>query len=81
MDRDVTVLPDTLSSLAAELIGIGQIKISFAPSQTSAGQILHAIGEAGLGVVDVVTKEADLEKIFVRLTQSDNRAENLRIAK
>ena len=81
VDRDVTVLPDTLSSLAFELNGIRQIKISFAPSQTSAGQILHAIGEAGFRVVDVITKEADLEKIFVSLTQSDNRAEDLRIAK
>ena len=57
-----------------------KIKISFAPSQTSAGQILHAIGDAGFGVADVVTREADLEEIFVSLTQADNAAEDLRIA-
>ena len=80
VDRDITALPDTLSPFAVELNGTRQIKISFAPSQTSAGQILHAIGDAGFGVADVVTREADLEEIFVSLTQADSAAEDLRIA-
>ena len=77
IDRDIADLPDSLSGFAGELNGTRQIKISFAPSQTSAGQILHAIGDAGFGVADVVTREADLEEIFVSLTQADSAAEDL----
>jgi ABC-2 type transport system ATP-binding protein len=36
----------------------------------NAGQVLGLVHELGLGIVDVSTREADLEDVFVALTSS-----------
>ena len=41
---------------------------SYPPSRTHSGEILAAVRDAGLGIVDVSTREAELEDIFVSLT-------------
>ena len=48
----------------------------FQPSRTSAGEILSAVREAGLEIADLTTEEADLEAIFLRLTQSDSNGDS-----
>ncbi len=71
VDRNLIAVPETLSTFAVTLNTSRCLQISFAPSDTHAGHILKAISDAGLGIVDVVTREVDLEDIFLNLTQSN----------
>ena len=48
-------------------------EISYNKDKANAGQILLAVQEQGYGIIDVVTKEADLEDVFLNLTQSTPR--------
>ena len=74
VDRDLDAVPAALTAFATEIRGARALQISFPPSRVNAGQVLAAVSNAGLGVVDVVTREADLEDIFVNLTHADNMA-------
>ena len=38
----------------------------------NAGEVLAALQREGLGVVDVSTREADLEDVFLNLTRAAN---------
>ena len=74
VDQDLVAVPNTLNAYSAALTDHRCLRVSFHPSRTRAGQILQAIRDAGLGIVDIVTQEADLEDIFLNLTQADNEA-------
>ena len=70
IDRDLDVAPDALSVGKVELRGTRQLAITYDKRETQAGAVLHALTEAGLGIVDVSTQEADLEDVFLSLTRS-----------
>ena len=74
VDQDLDAVPKALAAFATELRDARALQISFPPSRVNAGQVLAAVSDAGLNVVDVVTREADLEDIFVNLTHADNMA-------
>jgi len=61
-------VPSEMAAFATELEGTRRLCISFPPSRVHAGQVLTAVGDAGLGITDVITREADLEDIFLKLT-------------
>jgi ABC-2 type transport system ATP-binding protein len=44
------------------------LKFAYPPSRINSGGILNAIQNAGLKIVDVATREAELEDIFLKLT-------------
>ena len=68
VDRDLADVPSEMAAFATELEGTRRLCISFPPSRVHAGQVLTAVGDAGLGIADVITREADLEDIFLKLT-------------
>ena len=72
VDENLTAVPRALRAYNVELTHSRCLKISFQPSCTNAGQILEAIQGAKIGVVDVITRESDLEDIFIDLTQAKN---------
>ena len=74
VDQNLDAVPKALTAFATELRDARVLQISFPPSRVNAGQVLAAVSDAGLSVVDVVTREADLEDIFVNLTHADNMA-------
>ncbi|MDD9878332.1 MAG: ABC transporter ATP-binding protein [Magnetovibrio sp.] len=74
VDQDLDALPAPLVQFGGVLENGRRICVSYAPSRIDAGQVLAAVAEAGLTVVDVTTREADLEDIFVRLTQGGPEA-------
>ncbi len=78
VDQDLDAVPMALTGFATELSNARALQISFPPSRVNAGQVLAAVNDAGLSVVDVVTREADLEDIFVNLTRADNMAGPMR---
>ncbi len=68
-DRDLTAAPP-IAHGAVELQNARRLAITYDRSVTQAGAILHALAEAGIGVVDVSTREPDLEDVFLALTRS-----------
>ena len=69
LDADLSTLPTNLHSFNAELRGSRHVVFSYAPSRINSGQILAAIDAAGLCITDLATREAELEDIFLHLTQ------------
>ncbi|MFQ5765113.1 MAG: ABC transporter ATP-binding protein, partial [Rhodospirillales bacterium] len=68
LDREIEAVPESLRAYNAELGNARQITFSYPPSKTHSGEILAALRDAGLGIEDVTTHEAELEDIFLRLT-------------
>ena len=56
--------------------GVGQVprgervlEITYDKSRVNAGEVLAAVQRDGLGIVDVSTREADLEDVFLSLVR------------
>ena len=48
------------------------LEITYAKDRVNAGEVLAAIQGGGFGIVDVSTKEPDLEDVFLSLTRAAN---------
>ncbi|HYZ48107.1 MAG TPA: ABC transporter ATP-binding protein [Sphingomonas sp.] len=70
VDRDLDAPPDAPCFEKAVLKGSRVLEITYSKAKVNAGQVLAAVSEAGLGIVDVSTKEADLEDVFLSLTRA-----------
>lgn len=68
VDRDLSDVPAELAGFNAELLRPRLIRVAFPPSTVTSGQILAAVGLAGLEIIDITTREAELEDIFLNLT-------------
>ncbi|MBA2932530.1 ABC transporter ATP-binding protein [Sphingomonas sp. CGMCC 1.13654] len=73
LDRDIATAPDSPIFEKAELKGDRVIAITYHKGKVNAGEVLTALNGAGYSVVDVSTREADLEDVFLSLT-SDKAA-------
>jgi ABC-2 type transport system ATP-binding protein len=74
VDRDVTALPDNACFGKVALKGTRTLEITYAKDRVNAGEVLGAIQRDGYGIVDVSTKEADLEDVFLTLTRAADAA-------
>jgi ABC-2 type transport system ATP-binding protein len=72
VDRDVAALPDNDCFGKVALKGTRTLEITYAKDRVNAGEVLGAIQREGYGIVDVSTKEADLEDVFLNLTRAAN---------
>ena len=70
LDRDVTEAPRHAAFEKSELVADRTVEITYNKDRMNAGEVLAAMQGLGLGIVDVTTKEADLEDVFLRLTSS-----------
>ncbi len=68
VDADLGDLPPGLGERAVAK-NARTLSITYDKREAQAGDILHRLTEAGIGVVDVSTKEADLEDVFLKLTR------------
>jgi ABC-2 type transport system ATP-binding protein len=68
VDRDLPDLPAHPAFLKTERSGERTVAITYNMDKTNAGEVLAAVQAQGLGIVDVTTREADLEDVFVSLT-------------
>lgn len=75
VDRDLSTVPAALAAYPATLAGVRELAFTFSPSRVRAGEILAAVAAAGLTVIDVSTREADLEDIFLKLTREPGSTE------
>src|SRR6195952_2129124 len=61
VDRDVTTPPAAACFQKVELKGERVLEITYRRDQANAGQVLDAVQKDGYGIVDVSTKQPDLE--------------------
>ena len=66
--NDVTALPEIEGVTRVELTAPRRLDILYDKQAVQAGAILARLQAAGLSVVDVTTREADLEDVFLELT-------------
>jgi ABC-2 type transport system ATP-binding protein len=74
VDRDMTRAPDAPCFQKIELKGERTLAITYRKDQVNAGEVLAALQNEGLGIVDVSTREADLEDVFLNLTRAADAA-------
>lgn len=72
VDRDLAEAPQSPSFGKIALKGDRTLEITYQKDKVNAGEVLAAVQGAGLGIVDVSTKEADLEDVFLNLTRAAN---------
>jgi ABC-2 type transport system ATP-binding protein len=66
----VTEAPMHAAFEKSELVADRVVEITYNKDRMNAGEVLTAMQGLGLGIVDVTTKEADLEDVFLRLTSN-----------
>ena len=72
VDRDLTQAPVAACFEKIVLRGERVLEITYDKSRVNAGEVLAALGASGLGIVDVSTREADLEDVFLSLVRTAN---------
>lgn len=70
LDDDVAVLPSHAAFDKVEREGERSFAIYYNKDRTNAGEILSAVGALGHRIIDVSTREADLEDVFLNLTRA-----------
>jgi len=70
VDRDVGKAPVNACFDKIELSGERTLTITYRKDRVNAGDVLAALQREGLGIVDVSTREADLEDVFLNLTRA-----------
>ena len=70
IDRDLTTAPSSPVFENVVLKGERVLSITYSKTKVNAGDVLTALSDAGLGIVDVSTREADLEHVFLNLTRT-----------
>ncbi len=68
VEHDVTTLPDIEGVTRVELTAPRRLDILYDKQAVQVGAILARLQASGLSVVDVSTREADLEDVFLELT-------------
>jgi ABC-2 type transport system ATP-binding protein len=70
VDRDLTEAPVAVCFEKIELKGARTVLVTYNKQKVNAGEVLASLQAAGLGIVDVSTREADLEDVFLNLTRT-----------
>jgi len=72
LDREVAILPQSDCFEKVEHGGERTLIITYRKNRANAGQVLAAVQAEGLGIVDVSTREPELEDVFLNLTRATN---------
>ena len=67
-DSDLTKLPEHPAFLKCEKAGERTVEITYDKDRINAGGVLGLLQGQGMAIVDVTTREPDLEDVFVSLT-------------
>jgi ABC-2 type transport system ATP-binding protein len=72
VDRDITAAPANGCFEKIEVKPPRTLVITYRKDKVNAGDVLGALQREGLGIVDVSTREADLEDVFLNLTRASD---------
>jgi ABC-2 type transport system ATP-binding protein len=70
VDRDLGAVPAPLAPFAVTLAGPRTLVMQYRPSRTRVDDLLAAIRTEGIAIVDISTRESDLEDLFLQLVRS-----------
>ena len=70
LDKPVGDCPSHPAFHKCEKTGEATLEITYDKDKSNAGEVLSLIQGMGFGIIDVTTREADLEDVFVSLTSS-----------
>jgi ABC-2 type transport system ATP-binding protein len=73
-DLDLDALPAASCFDRVERMAPRTLAITYRKDSVNAGEVLSALQRAGYGIVDVSTREADLEDVFLNLTRAPDVA-------
>jgi len=73
-DRDIEIVPTAPSFENIALIDPRTLEITYRKDRVNAGQVLAALAAEGLAIVDVSTRDPDLEDVFLSLVGGDAAA-------
>jgi ABC-2 type transport system ATP-binding protein len=73
-DRDIADVPTDSCFENIALVDERTLEITYRKDKVNAGQVLSALTKDGHGIVDVRTREPDLEDVFISLTSADQEA-------
>src|SRR3954449_12951130 len=73
-DKDIAEVPTNACFDNISLIDERTLEITYRKDKVDAGQILSALSAEGLGIVDVSTRDPDLEDVFLSLTAAPREA-------
>jgi ABC-2 type transport system ATP-binding protein len=68
-DRDIAEVPTDACFENIALIDERTLSITYRKDKVNAGEVLDALQREGFGIVDVSTRDPDLEDVFLSLTQ------------
>lgn len=74
-DQDIATVPTNACFTNINLINERTLEIIYRKDQANAGQVLSALTSNGLSIVDVSTRDPDLEDVFLSLTAAEQEAE------
>jgi ABC-2 type transport system ATP-binding protein len=74
---DLAAIPPALTCFNVSLAGPRRLVFTYRPSEARIRDILSALSEAGLGIADLSTTEADLEDLFLEITRAPMEPEPL----
>lgn len=70
LDKEIHAAPTHPAFEKSELLSEHIVEITYNMDRMNAGEVLSVVQAMGLGIIDVTTKEADLEDVFLTLTSS-----------
>jgi ABC-2 type transport system ATP-binding protein len=70
VDRDLDALPHHDRFIRVEKVGERTAVVSYMKDRATAGDVITLIQEQGFGIVDVSTRDPDLEDVFLKLTRA-----------
>jgi ABC-2 type transport system ATP-binding protein len=73
-DRDLHQVPEHSAFEDIALVDERTLEIKFRKDRVNAGQVLAALTAEGLGIVDVSTRDPDLEDVFLSLVSAESEA-------
>lgn len=73
LEDEIAQTPSHNAFEKVEMIADRNLEITYNKDKMNAGEVLSIIQSMGLNIVDVTTKEADLEDVFLSLTSSNNQ--------
>jgi ABC-2 type transport system ATP-binding protein len=73
-DHDITTVPTAPFFENIALIDERTLEITYRKDRVNAGEVLAALAQEGLAIVDVSTRDPDLEDVFLSLVSGDQAA-------
>ncbi len=72
LDREIPTSPSHPAFVKSEKTGERTVEITYDKDRANAGEVLAIVQGQGFGIIDVTTREADLEDVFVQLTSAQS---------